>query len=91
MSREFYAAVAAMHDENAQQFSANDDGIKRHVTCRVDDKIYVYLHEDDCHIQTQQIPIPAEWWNRWPSDSTVRRYIRNRARIGSVRITEIES
>ena len=91
MSREFYAAVAAMHDENAQQFSANDDGIKRHVTCRVDDKIYVYLHEDNCHIQTQQIPIPESWWDRWPSDSTVRRYIRNRARIGSVRITEIES
>lgn len=90
MSREFHAAVAAMHENNARRFAANDDANKRHVTCRIDDCIYVYLHEDGVHMQTQCVAIPDAWWDNWPSDTTVRRRIHRCAEIGSARITSLD-
>jgi hypothetical protein len=92
MSREFYAAMESYHAANAKQFAANDDGVSRHVECRIDDMIYVYLIEDGVHIQTQHVSIPDAWWENWPrSEATVRRYIHRYADIGSARITSLDS
>lgn len=91
MSREFYQAVANMHEDNARKFAANTDGKKRHVTCRIcTDQIYVYLYEDGVHIQTQTVDIPDKWFENWPSDKTVRARVRRCANIGSVRITILD-
>lgn len=75
MSREYYQAVALMHQDNAERFVANADEIKRHVECRIDDLIYVYLYEGDIHIQTQHVTVPDDWWDNWPSNATVATYI----------------
>lgn len=90
MSREFYAAVQAYHSDLARNFATSGDGT-RHVECRIDDQIYVYLHEDGVHIQTQHAQIPDAWWKRWPADATVRRYVHLSCDIGSARITSLES
>lgn len=91
MSREFQQAVQVMHEANAKTFARNSDGKKRHVECRIDDQIYVYLYEDGAHIQTQHVEIPDAWEGSWPSDATVKRHIRRFADIGSVRITSLDS
>jgi hypothetical protein len=91
MSREFYQAVALMHEDNAKQFAANADGKSRHVECRISDVIYVYLIEDGVHIQTQHVDIPDPWWENWPSDATVRRLVHRYADIGNVRITSLDA
>lgn len=64
---------------------------KLHVECRIDDKIYVYLHEDGVHVETLHVSIPPAWWDNWPSDATVRRHVHRHADIGSVRITSLEA
>ena len=91
MSREFYQAVQCMHEDNANKFAANNDGVKRHVECRIVDQIYVYLFEDGHHIQTQHVDIPDAWMENWPSEATVRKRIRRYATIGNVRITSLDS
>ena len=89
MSREFYDAVQSMHEDNAARFSENDDGVRREVKCRISDRIYVYLFENGVHIQTQRVDPPESWWDNWPSDATVKRYVRRMATIGNVRITNL--
>lgn len=85
------AAIANYHEDRATIFAANNDGKSRHVECRIADLVYVYLHEDAVHIQTQEIEIPKRWWNRWPSEATVKTYIHLHARIGGVRITTLDA
>jgi hypothetical protein len=94
MSHEFYQTMARYHQDRAEQFSSSKgDGIRRHVECRIadDDIIYVYLYEDGIHVQTQNVRIPDRWYVNWPSDTTIRRYIRSATTIGSVRITNLNA
>lgn len=91
MSREFYQAIECYHAANAATFAANNDGKKRRVECRIVDQIYVYLIEDDTHIQTQHVDIPEAWFDNWPTDATVKKRVRRYADIGNVRITSLDS
>lgn len=93
MSQEFYQTMANHHSSRAKNFSSNSDGINRYVKCRIDGDgyIYVYLFEDGVHIQTQTLEIPNRWFDNWPSDDTVRRYIHNHARIGSAPIIDLNA
>ena len=91
MSREFYQKVALMHEDIAGRFAAGGDGISRHVEVRIDDQIYVYLIEDGAHIQTQHVDVPAEWWDNWPTEATVRRLIRRNCDLGAARITTLDA
>jgi hypothetical protein len=89
MSREYQQFLDGMHDDIAHRFTRGGDGVKRHVECRIADKIYVYLYEDGAHIQTQTVEIPAGWQRRWPSDGQVRFFVRQRLNLGKARITSL--
>jgi hypothetical protein len=91
MSMEYYSAMAQYHQSRAERFAANENSVIRHVECRTTDQIYVYLYEDGVHIQTQHVDVPATWWDRWPSDATVRRHVHKHADIGSARITTLDA
>lgn len=91
MSREFYQTMSIYHQDKAKKFAQGGDGVKRHVEVRINDLIYVYLMEDDVHIQTQSLIIPEGWFESWPSENTVRRYIRSNIELGSARITTLDA
>ena len=92
MSREYYQAMEVYHDELAAKFAAGKDGVKRHVEVRINDKIYVYLHENGTHVQTQTIDIPDAWYdNCWPNEDAIRRFIRRHCQLGRARITTLEA
>jgi len=91
MSDKFYDTMEAIHDDIADRFAAAADGVARHVECRIDDMIYVYLFEGGEHIQTQHVEIPEAWGENWPSDDTIRRLVHRRANIGKVRITSLSA
>ena len=54
---------------------------KPHATVRITDQMYVYQHRGDVHVETQTVAIPDRWQDNWPSDNTVRRYIRRLADV----------
>ena len=91
MSREYHEKVGLMHDDIAKRFAAGGDGVQREVRVRITDRIYVYLPEDGVHVQTQHVEIPDAWWERWPSEATVRRQIRSQCDLGAARITTMEA
>jgi hypothetical protein len=91
MSREYYDAIDSYHQSLAAEFAANQPPASRHVECRISDRIYVYLHENGIHIQTQHVDIPDAWFERWPSEATVRRRVRRYAIIGNARITSLDA
>ena len=91
MSEKFYATMKTVGEAIAAEFAAGGDGKRRHVTCRCDDMIYVYLHVDGVHVQTEHVDIPEAWWDHWPTDATVRRYIRRQCRLGGARITDLDA
>lgn len=95
MSREFAAAMDAYHTSNATRWRKLPSS-RRYAEVRVDDVLYVYLHEidvdgSDLHIQTQAASIPKSWWDNWPSDATVRRYLHQQLDLGGTRITTLEA
>lgn len=84
MSMEWQDFLDKYHQDLANEFQKGGKG--RYVTYHAEDVIYVYLHQDGVHVQTQHVDIPESWWERWPSEETVVRRIRKYARIGSARI-----
>ena len=91
MSREYENFVSGSHRDIARDFATARDGKKRHVECRITDRIYVYLYEGGFHIQTQTVEIPTHWHDRWPSDAQVRFLIRRRLDLGAARITTLQA
>lgn len=92
MSREYQQLLDSVHEDITRKFVAAETPAERHVECRIDDMIYVYLYVDGVHIQTQHVDIPDRWMDRgWPTDATVRRHIRRYADIGRARITTLKA
>lgn len=96
MSREFYATMDLYHANNAERWRKLPPA-RRYVKVRCADALYVYLHEIDtdgfdCHIQTQEVEIPARWDDRgWPAEATVRRYIHAQLDLAGSRIVTIDA